>query len=62
MIEKNNTRSGYSNSYGLNADESSSFIHILSPLTKESIFSKNNQNGNYDSHERIKTVNSFFKE
>jgi hypothetical protein len=48
MIEKNNTdgRSyGFFDNYGLRAD-TSSFIHILSPLTKESI-SKNNQNGDY---------------
>ena len=58
MIEKNNT-SGDSDCYGLRAhDSSSSFIHILSPLTKESI-SQNNQNGNYNSDGTIQTVNSF---
>jgi hypothetical protein len=59
MIEKNNT-SGESDVGGLAAWDSSSFIHILSPLTKESI-SKNNQNGNYggDGKQNIKTVNSF---
>jgi hypothetical protein len=57
MIEKNNT-SGDDDSYGLDAYSSSSFIHILSPLTKESI-SKNNQNGNYNSDGTIQTVNSF---
>jgi hypothetical protein len=56
MIEKNNT-SGHSGCYGL-AASSSSFIHILSPLTKESI-SKNNQNGNYGGSGTIQTVNSF---
>ena len=55
MIEKNNTY-GSSNDYGLKTW--SSFIHILSPLTKESI-SKNNQNGNYGGYGTIKTVNSF---
>ena len=49
---------GHSYSYGLNADSSSSFIHILSPLTKESI-SKNNQNGNYGGDGTIQTVRSF---
>ena len=57
MIEKNNT-SGDDDSYGLDAYSSSSFIHILSPLTKESI-SQNNQNGNYNSDGTIQTVNSF---
>jgi len=56
MIEKNNT-SGYSHHFGLKADSSSS-IHILSPLTKEFI-SKNNQNGNYGGSGTIQTVNSF---
>jgi len=62
-IEKNNT-SGKSyyhkwEDYGLRAHSSSSFIHILSPLTKESI-SKNNQNGNYGGDvDNIKTVQSF---
>ena len=62
MIEKNNTN-GDEYQYGLKAYDSSSFIHILSPLTKESI-SKNNQNpfrenGNYNSEGTIQTVNSF---
>ena len=57
MIEKNNT-SGKSCYYGLDARNSSSFIHILSPLTKESI-SKNNQNGNCGGDGTIQTVNSF---
>ena len=62
MIEKNNT-SGRSDMYGLEAKyDTSSFIHILSPLTKESV-SKNNQNGNYSNHQlviiQIQTVNSF---
>jgi hypothetical protein len=61
MIEKNNT-SGDSYEYGLRADSSFSFsppfIHILSPLTKESI-SKNNQNGNCGGQGTIQTVQSF---
>jgi hypothetical protein len=57
MIEKNNTK-GESGWYGLNAYDFSSAIHILSPLTKESI-SKNNQNGNYGGYGTIQTVNSF---
>ena len=56
MIEKNNT-SGRSDQYGLSAYDSSS-IHILSPLTKESI-SKNNGCGNYGGPGTIQTVNSF---
>ena len=56
MIEKNNT-SGDDVDYGLKAFSDSS-IHILSPLTKESI-SKNNQNGNYGGQGTIKTVQSF---
>jgi hypothetical protein len=57
MIEKNNT-SGRSDQYGLSAYDSSSSIHILSPLTKESI-SKNNGCGNYGGPGTIQTVNSF---
>ena len=44
--------------YGVETYSFSSFIHILSPLTKEFI-SKNNQNGNYNSDGTIQTVNSF---
>jgi hypothetical protein len=58
MIEKNNT-SGYGNEYGLRAEESSSIIHILSPLTKESV-SKNNRNENYGGRGTIQTVRSFY--
>jgi len=58
MIEKNNTN-GDDDSYGLEAyHHNASFIHILSPLTKESI-SKNNQNGNYGGDGTIKVVTSF---
>ena len=59
MIEKNDTK-GDDDDYGLRAWSSSSFIHILSPLTKESI-SKNNRNGNYGGKgkQNIKTVQSF---
>ena len=43
--------------YGVETYSFSSFIHILSPLTKEFI-SKNNQNGNYNSDGTIQTVAS----
>jgi hypothetical protein len=56
MIEKNNT-SGDDDVGGLKAFPSS-FIHILSPLSKESL-SKNNRNGNYGGPGTIQTVNSF---
>ena len=56
MIEKNNT-SGKSCYYGLDARNSSSFIHILSPLTKEFI-SKDNQNGNYGGNGEIAIVDN----
>jgi hypothetical protein len=58
MIEKNNT-DGDGVEYGLKAEYAfAAFIHILSPLTKESI-SKNNQNGNYGNDGTIKVVNTF---
>ena len=59
MIEKNNT-DGDGVEYGLKAEYAfAAFIHILSPLTKQSI-SKNNRNGNnYGGPGTIQTVNSF---
>jgi hypothetical protein len=43
---------------GLEADDTSSTIHLLFPLTKESV-STNNQGGNYDGGGTIQTVTTF---
>jgi parallel beta-helix repeat protein len=49
-----NVTDGYSNSYGLDADSSSS-IHLKS-LTKESISTNNGGGGNYNDDGTIKTI------
>ena len=61
MIENNNTDEDIgdydtSPAYGLNAIYLSSSIHILSPLTKESI--KNNQYGNYGGKGEIAIIDN----
>jgi hypothetical protein len=53
-----NVTSGRSGNYGLNTYYSSSKIHLLFPLTKESV-STNNQGGNYNDRGTIETVDSF---
>ena len=57
-VDGNNT-SGNSGSYGLLTYDTSSIIHLLFPLTKESV-STNNKNGkNYGGDGKIETVKSF---
>jgi hypothetical protein len=56
----NNCTNGESFYYGLDAHNSSSIIHLLSPLKKEDVSTNNNGGGNYDSeYGQIETVNSF---
>ena len=45
--------------YGLYANDLSSSIHLLSPLTKEDVSTNNNGDQNYGGDGTIKTVNSF---
>ena len=59
MIENNNTDEDIGDhmyAYGLRAECLSSSIHILSPLTKESI--KNNQYGNYGGYGEIAIIDN----
>ena len=55
-----NVTSGY-DCYGLHTSATSSIIHLLFPLTKESVSTNNNGGGNYGSHNggTIETVKSF---
>jgi hypothetical protein len=55
----NNCTNGLSGYYGLDAFNSSSIIHLLSPLIKEDVSTNNNGGGNFNSSGTIKTVNSF---
>ena len=57
----NNCTDGDSDDYGLYAYvyDSSSIIHLLSPLTKEDVSTNNNGGGNYSGDGTIETVNSF---
>jgi len=56
----NNCTNGESFYYGLDAHNSSSIIHLLSPLKKEDVTTNNNSGGTYDSeYSQIETVNSF---
>ena len=57
-----NCTSGKSGSYGLFAYYYSSSIHLVSPLTKEMISTKNGGDGNYGGHGTIKTVKNNTKE
>ena len=52
---------GHSSTYGLWTFTTSSIIHLLFPLTKESVSTNNNGGGNYGSHNggTIETVKSF---
>ena len=55
-----NVTSGYSHEYGLSTYLSSSIIHLLFPLTQESVSTNNGGGGNCDSGGgTIKTVKSF---
>ena len=53
-----NDTSGNGN-YGLNTYHTSSRIHLLFPLTKESVSTNNHGGGNYGSNGTIETVVSF---
>jgi hypothetical protein len=58
-VDGNNT-SGNSNYYGLKTYDTSSKIHLLFPLTKESVSTNNHGAGNYDDGPgAIETVASF---
>jgi hypothetical protein len=52
-----NGTSGYG--YGLQTFDTSSIIHLLFPLTKESVSTNNNRGGNYGGRGTIETVESF---
>jgi hypothetical protein len=52
----NNVTSGSSHSYGLYTCSSSSSIHLVSPLTKESVSINNGGGGNYKDNGTIKTI------
>ena len=55
-----NVTLGYINNYGLNTWATSSRIHLLFPLTKESVVTNNRGGGNYGGYGgAIQTVNSF---
>jgi hypothetical protein len=56
-----NVTSGYGY-YGLRAYDTSSRIHLLFPLTKESVSTNNHNNQNFDGQGTIKTVNAFEEE
>jgi hypothetical protein len=57
-----NCTDGASDYYGLKAYDSSSIIHLLSPLTKEDVSTNNNGGGNYGGDGTIETVDLFMKE
>ena len=52
----NNVTLGLSGYYGLHTSTTSSTIHLVSPLTKESVSINNGGDGNYGGHGTIKTV------
>jgi hypothetical protein len=54
-----NGTTGYSSSYGLCTYDTSSRIHLLFPLTKESVSTNNHNGQNYGGDGTIETVNSF---
>ena len=64
-----NVTSGYSDGYGLKTYHTSSIIHLLFPLTKESVSTNNHNGQNYGCHvsngasigNTVKTVDSFEK-
>ena len=53
-----NVTDGYSSRYGLDTSHTSSIIHLLFPLTKESVSTNNGGWGNYNSYGTIKTVDA----
>ena len=56
FIIHNNVTGGASNQYGLRTYNSSSFIHLVSPLTKESVSIDNGGGGNCGGYGTIKTI------
>ena len=54
----NNVTGGYSGRYGLHTDDSSSSIHLVSPLTKESVSINNGGGGNCGGDGTIATVDN----
>jgi hypothetical protein len=54
-----NVESGYSSLYGLQTDDTSSIIHLLFPLTKESVSTNNLGGRNYGGGGTIQTVDAF---
>ena len=55
-----NVTTGYSYNYGLFTCDTSSIIHLLFPLTKESVSTNNHGGQNYNARgTNIETVNSF---
>jgi len=54
-----NVTSGYSYEYGLHTNDTSSTIHLLFPLTKESVSTNNGGQRNYNTCGTIETVNVF---
>ena len=55
-----NVTSGDSYDYGLNTWNSSSTIHLLFPLTKESVSTNNHGGQNYGGNGTIQTVDSYY--
>jgi hypothetical protein len=53
-----NVTDGYSSSYGLSTYDRSSIIHLLFPLTKESVSTNNHNDQNYGGDGAIQTVNT----
>jgi hypothetical protein len=56
-VDGNGTR-GYSCDYGLQTSTALSIIHLLFPLTKESVSTNNGDGGNYGGYGTIQTVDS----
>jgi hypothetical protein len=54
-----NNTSGNGYNYGLRAAHTSSIIHLLFPLTKESVSTNNHEDRNYGGDGTIKTVDAF---
>ena len=53
-----NVTGGYGHLYGLHTDDTSSIVHLLYPLTKESVSTNNRGSGNYNSRGTIQTVDA----
>jgi hypothetical protein len=58
-LEGSQTKVDGNGEYGLYAFGTSSIIHLLFPLTKESVSTNNNNDQNYNSRGTIETVESF---